>query len=471
MGKITKPIVREIIEDFAQDIRERKTKGLPPTKTVIDFRNERRNGIEREIHYVPIELLLYIKYNGSIASDILAYEKDNGILDEKTEEAQKIIREFLEHKDKEKTEELKRSIIHEGQREPAIITCDGFLINGNRRKMVMDKLSSSSKYCGDERFKTMKAVILPGKDDVGGPPTLLEIEQIENRYQLQSDGKAEYYAFDRALSMRRKINFGMTLEEQLRDDPVYAGLDEKEFKKSVRKFEDDYIKPLECIDRYLSDHLKREGIYSLVSTGLGDPEGRWQAFYDYYNRVYKILSDEKKCITYKINENEVGKIEDAAFKIIRQRELKGLPKVHQIIRDLPKWIEHKDSKKELLKLNDIDHNLAPEEYIDKHGNEHEPRDIDKIWASKHATEIIRQVKKAQQLCEHKEDRERPIDLLEDALKKLDHEDMDTSAVSHNDMKKAMGLTKEIQERAHVLEREFYYHIKNYTELPKKFKGN
>ena len=70
--------------------------------------------------------------------------------------------------------------------------------------MVMDKLSSSSKYCGDERFKTMKAVILPGKDDVGGPPTLLEIEQIENRYQLQSDGKAEYYAFDRALSMRRK---------------------------------------------------------------------------------------------------------------------------------------------------------------------------------------------------------------------------------------------------------------------------
>ena len=102
MGKITKPIVREIIEDFAQDIRERKTKGLPPTKTVIDFRNERRNGIEREIHYVPIELLRYRKDNGRIASDILGYEKDNGVLDEKNEEAQKMIREFLEHKDKEK---------------------------------------------------------------------------------------------------------------------------------------------------------------------------------------------------------------------------------------------------------------------------------------------------------------------------------------------------------------------------------
>ena len=39
--------------------------------------------------------------------------------------------------------------------------------------MVMDKLSSSSKYCGDERFKTMKAVILPGKDDVGGPSNII----------------------------------------------------------------------------------------------------------------------------------------------------------------------------------------------------------------------------------------------------------------------------------------------------------
>ena len=40
-----------------------------------------------------------------------------------------------------------------------------------------------------------KAVILPGKDDVGGPSTLLESEQIENRYQLQSDGKAEILCF------------------------------------------------------------------------------------------------------------------------------------------------------------------------------------------------------------------------------------------------------------------------------------
>lgn len=226
MSKLTKPKTREIVDDFAREIAKAKTKGLPPDKTVIDFRNERRHGIERDIYYVPIGLLCYRKNNGRISSDVLNYEKAHGLLDEKSKEAQKKVKHFLEEKNKEKTEELKRSIKHEGQREPAIITCDGFLINGNRRKMVLEILSE--KYPGDQRSTTMKVVILPGKNDEGGPPTLLEIEQIENRYQLQSEAKAEYYAFDRAISMRRKREVGMTLEEQLKDDPIYAGLAPKE---------------------------------------------------------------------------------------------------------------------------------------------------------------------------------------------------------------------------------------------------
>lgn len=475
MGRLTKPVVREIIDDFAKEIEDRKTEGPKPATTVINFRDELRRGYERKIYYVPHELLLYRKDNGRISSDILDYEKDHGYIDEKTDDAQKIIRSFLEGRDKLKTEELKSTFVHEGQRDPAIITSDGFLINGNRRKMVLDNLSQTPKYQGDPRFQTMKVVILPGKDDVeeGGPPTLLEIEQIENRYQLQSDGKAEYYKFDRALSMRRKIQIGMSIEAQLRDDPVYSGLSDTDFKKNVKKFKEDYIEPLKCIDRYLT-HIRREGLYSIVSTGLGDPEGRWQAFYDYYNYVYKPLSNDKKRSSWCIREDEIGKIEDVAFKIIRQRDLKGLPKSHQIIRLLPKLLRHKESKKELFKLNNIDHDLATKDCLDKHGNELDPRDIDKKWAAKNQTDIIRQVKKAQQLFDYRKDRETTLNLLEDALKKLNHEDMDTTApMSKDEMKRASEFTKSIQERAHELERELYYQIKNYDEkkqnLSKKYK--
>ena len=40
---------------------------------------------------------------------------------------QKIIADFLYEKDKEKTETLIRILEHEGKRDPAVITCDGFL--------------------------------------------------------------------------------------------------------------------------------------------------------------------------------------------------------------------------------------------------------------------------------------------------------------------------------------------------------
>lgn len=60
---------------------------------------------------------------------------------------------MLDKNDPEKNVELERSISHEGQREPAIITCEGFLINGNRRKMTLKKI----------KLKFMKVVILPGK--------------------------------------------------------------------------------------------------------------------------------------------------------------------------------------------------------------------------------------------------------------------------------------------------------------------
>ena len=244
MDKITKSKKREIIDNFANAIGDAKRPGPKPAKTVIDFRTELADGYERKIWHVPIDLLRYRKDNGRICSDVESYEKYYGKLDEKSQKAQKIIRDFLREKDPEKTEELMRSIRHAGQREPAIITCDGFLINGNRRKVVLGMLK-------DDGVQTMKVVIIPGKNDPGSAPTLLEIEKIENRYQLQSDGKAEYSNFDKALSIRRKIELGMSLREQLKDDPVYAGLEKKEFEKAIKNIENNYLNPLKCIDRYL----------------------------------------------------------------------------------------------------------------------------------------------------------------------------------------------------------------------------
>jgi len=466
MDKHTKPVTREIIDDFAAEIEKRKQPGPKPQKTVIDFRNERKDGREREIYYVPIELLRYRKDNGRIASDVLHYEKLNGLLDERSAGAQKVIENFLSEKDKEKTQELKLSLEHEGQREPAIITCDGFLINGNRRKMALRMMFEKTK---DSIYLTMKVIILPGKTDPGGPPTLKEIEQIENRYQLQSDGKAEYYNFDRALSIKRKIDIGISLEEQLRDDSRYRGLDGKKFKKAVEYYVNEYLKPLECIDRYL-ETLGREKLYTTISTGYSDSEGRWQAFRDYYNSVYLKLTDKTQLIRLGINEHEVGKIEDACFKIIRKREFPGeLPKAHLIIRQIPKILASPEAKKELLKVSEVDSTLSREKIINKEGKENTLRDIDKMWGQEKGSVVINQVKKALNLYAQKTERETLVTLLEAALKKLNHDDMDTSSLNVSDIERAMKIARQIQERAAQVESELYRHQKNLTKLAEKFK--
>jgi len=452
------------VSDFAKEIKRRRERGPVPKRDLIDFRNDIQAKRDRDVYFVPLELLRYRKDNGRIASDILSYEKHYGRLDEKSEKAQEIIRGFLEAKDREKTEELKRLIEHDTQRVPAIITCDGFLINGNRRKMVLEMLNRDA---GAPRFPTMKVVILPGEDEEGGPPTLLEIEQIENRYQLQSDGKAEYYAFDKALSIKRKIERGMSLEEQLKDDPQYAGLDKKEFERAVEKVRTEFLGPLECIERYL-EQLNREGLYNTVSTGLGDPEGRWQAFLEYYQYVYKKLKEPKELLKLNLREDDVGKVEDAAFKLIRKREFGEIGrKVHMLMRELPGILKNEQAKRELFKLNQIRFDLPKDKQLDGDGKEHDERTIDKIWAGENRQMIIRHLNTALNLQTSKAERETPLHLLEVALAKLKHDDMRPEDVEVFEYKRAMKLVQEIQKVARDLEHEFYQLDKRKESLKSK----
>ena len=456
---ITRPAIREIIDDFANEIKSRLRRDATPSKEVIFFRNEHRINKERVVVRVPSELLRFRKDNGRILSDVMSYEKDKGTLTEKSEEAQGILRDFLYKKDPEKTNELINSIKHVGQREPAIITCDGFLINGNRRKVALDKLFIDT---GEDQYSTMKVVILPNINDEGGPPTLKEIEQIENRYQLQSEGKSEYTRFDKALSMRYKIQKGMSLKEQLKDDPQYADFRSAEINKIIKKLEKEYLEPLECVDDYLSI-LDRSGLYSTVSSGAGDRLGRWEAFIDYYARVKKNLNDPNKRIKMGIDENEIGDIEEIAFKIIRKREFPELPKVHMLMRQLPKMLENKHAKKELVKLLDIELELEPEECFDDNGNEKDEKEKDLVWGQKNASVLINQVKKAKRIIDYEKERETSLTLLEASLAKLEHENMDPDAVELADLKKAMNLSKEIKETADELESQFYHLQKNWKK--------
>lgn len=465
MRPITQEMLREIVPDFAQAIREKKTKTVKPAFAVINFRDEKSRSHERPIESVPIDLLRYRKDNGRIASDVMNYEKLNGRLDEKDMDAQHILRGFLEKKHPEMTEILIKSIEHNGQSEPAIITCDGFLINGNRRKMALEHLREH--HPGDEDYKYVKVVILPGAGEEGGPPTLLEIEHLENRYQLQSEGKSEYYGFDRALSIKRKMELGFSLEEQLKDDPRYVRSTEQELKKAVKQYERDYILPLECVDRYLQQ-FDREGMYGTISSGVSDREGRWQAFIDYSNSYSTRLKNPHWLIENAVDEEDIGTIEEAAFKMIRLRTLKGLPKIHHIMRELPKMCARKESRKQILSIaNEVDSSLPPDEQFDAQGNALSLDDVDKRWAQRHQQKLIMLTKKALDFAESSKEKETPLMLLEAALKKLTHEDFSVENILCAQYPEARKLAAEIQKTARDIEHQIYDSEKKLKDFARK----
>jgi hypothetical protein len=453
MPPITNPVARKIIEDFANEIREKRVQSAKPSKEVINFRTDVKDGFERTVWQVPIGILRFRKDNGRISSDVMDYERNIGVLQETDDRAQDSLRTFLQEKDPEKTSVLRSSIMHTGQLEPTIITCDGFLINGNRRKMVMDQLHK--EFPENPVFAYVKCVILPGKGDEGGPPTLLEIEKLENRYQLQSDGKSEYYGFDRALSIKRKIVLGLSLAEQLRDDPRFAEATPQELERAIKDCEKKFIRPLECIDRYLKQ-FKRDGQYRTISTGMSDSEGRWQAFVDYSDVYTNCFRNPKKLIDLSIEEEDVGGIEEAAFDIVRLRIVPDMPKVSVIMRELPKYCRTPEGKRAILRIAEkVEPVLPRDECVDKDGKRLSIEEIDMKWAAKFKEPIIYNLKKAASQHESQRERETPLGLLDAAHKKLTHPDMDLSSTGINDLHRARELTTAISERSHELEQEIY----------------
>lgn len=454
-NKITTDAERKIIAEFAKEVKERAEPGPSPEFTVIDFRNDRQKGKagERKVYFVPTDILRFRKDNGRIAADVMSYEKLNGGLVENTQETQQILKNFLLGLDKENNEKLKHSILHQGQVEPAIITCDGFLINGNRRKMILEELFIEKK---DRKFLTMKCVILPAKDNTefpfseGGPPKIIEIEEIENRYQLQKDGKSEYTNFNWAVSTQRKIQDGYSLERQLRDDSSYAHLPEKEFSKKVEEIKENFLYPLEAVDRYL-ESLGREQLYNTIAEGSHDKDGRWYSFIDYYKYVYKKLKDEKSRSKFEVEEYDIDEIEDICFKIIRKKDFKQLMKTHMVMRKIPSILENRAAKKELMKISNGTTELTKSELDDCNGD---LKLIDGRWGSKNEPIIYGKVKVAVQIVDHEKETENAVTLLQDSLKKLNHENMQPDTVDPFKIEEALKICRGIQERAAELENTF-----------------
>ena len=78
--------------------------------------------------------------------------------------------------------------------------------------------------------------------------------------------------------------------------------------------------------------------------------------------------------------------------------------------------------------------------------------------------IVGRVRVAIRKVEHDKELETPLTLLQEALKKLNHENMDPDTLGTSNLDKAFKISKEIQQRAGELESEFWEQKKKLKKL-------
>ena len=448
MPQRTTSAYREIIEDYKQRILQAREIDEPPEKEIINFRRDISEENKRTVYKVPLEYLRYRLNNSRLNAEVLTYQKSNEVLSETNEDHQEMVGEWLANADSDNMDRLVNDMRLNGQTDVAICTCDGFLINGNRRRKALDKLFAETH---QQKYNIMRVVVLPsGIEEEYGPgenPKKIEIQQIEYACQVQATGRSQYSGINTALLYKKNIDMDYSLEAQLRHDPQYNHLVTRAFNKIVNDITNEHLLPLKEVDAYLA-YFKRNEQYTSVSQGGNTDEGRWQAFKDWssFNRIW--LQDNNKLLQLGLTRKDNPNIRKIVFKIIRQRELGQAGKVHMFIRSLKNILPKTYIKRDLLKLNDtlVPPNLPAEEQIDNDGNPLNIEALDKRWRGKYGEHIVNIAKKCKSALDHDDETNKPVTLLAAALAKLEHEKMHTE-VETQENKNCLELCEKISGKA------------------------
>tara|TARA_B110000046_G_C13020111_1_gene410679 strand:+ start:132 stop:1595 length:1464 start_codon:yes stop_codon:yes gene_type:complete len=157
--------------------------------------------VTMNVYKIPLNLLVYNKYNGRILSRTKSLEKQRHVIDEYSDNGKKLLEQLLWNSKPDRNKKTQKNIADFGQQKIGIITKDGIIIDGNRRAMLLNDIQSEGKLSGkkyDKKYDYFKAVVLP----VTLNENPLEIEKLETSFQMGEDQKLSYNATEKYLKAK-----------------------------------------------------------------------------------------------------------------------------------------------------------------------------------------------------------------------------------------------------------------------------
>lgn len=252
------------------------------------------------VYRIPLDYLVYNKYNGRIGSDVLSYEKQNGVLNAELNDDKAIIEKFLYESKVDRNKTTMDSLLKNGQQRYGIVTSDGTIVDGNRRAMLLNRLFHKRDELGYsyeevEKCKYFLAIILP--DDAEEK----DIQQLETIYQMGEDDKLDYNPIEKYLKCKELKRLGFSEED------IAGFMSEKP--SQVKE----WLSILDLMEDYLKEY-DYEGIY----TRLEKTEGPFVDLENYLDS-YKKRGANVRSADWTYMDSDISDLKLVCFDYIRAR--------------------------------------------------------------------------------------------------------------------------------------------------------
>ncbi len=397
-------------------LEELRTNQLNQKMTGIPLRYK---GATREeiVWRIPLDYLIYNKYNGRIGSDVLSYEKQNGELNTELNSDREIIERFLYESKVDRNKTTMDSLLKIGQQRYGIVTSDGIIVDGNRRAMLLNRLFHKHDELGYtygqvEHCKYFFAIILP--DDAEEK----DIQQLETIYQMGEDDKLDYNPIEKYLKCKELKRLGFSEK----DIAGFMSEDESQIKK--------WIKILDLMEDYLEEY-DYDGIYTRLEKTEGPFVDLANYLDAYKNRGARARTD------WAYTDSDISDLKLVCFDYIRARyEGKEFRDIAKTGKDGSIFF-FKDLWEDFLKQHQ-ENTPTDEETVEELRQRCPSEDLslllkqrDNAWVELAKGHLKGNLNRFSRRLEDKRDANKPADLIERALSALQSVDCEQSSFTED----------------------------------------
>lgn len=366
---------------------------------------------EEKVWRIPLDYLVYNKYNGRIGSEVLSYEKQNGALNAEEDTDRQLIERFLYESKKDRNKTTMDSLLKIGQQRYGIVTSDGIIVDGNRRAMLLNKLfheheSLGYSYSEVEKCQYFLAIILP--DDAEEK----DIQQLETIYQMGEDDKLDYNPIEKYLKCKELKRLGFS-EKQI-----------AEFMSEKEGQIKEWLDILTLMEEYLQEY-GYDGIY----TRLEKTEGPFVDLKTYLDSYSKRGANVRN-VDWNYADSDISDLKIVCFDYIRARyEGKEFRDIAKTGKDGSIFF-FKDLWEDFLKQH-RENTPMDEETVEEMRRRCPGEDLstllkqrDNAWIEQAKGLLKGNLNRFSRRLEDKRDANKPADLLERALSALQSVDCD-----------------------------------------------